>query len=650
VCAVTLKSVGLSPQIDDSFRLLVEGVRDYAIFLLDPTGRILSWNLGAQRLKQYAPEEIIGKHMSVFYPPEDLAWDKPAFELRETLREGRFEDEGWRLRKDGTRFWANVVLTALRDQTGELRGFAKITRDLTTRKAAEEELRQSEMRSRLLIESIRDYAVFMLDTGGRVATWNPGAERIKGYKAEEIIGKSFTTFYSDEDIRSGKCELELSQAAAVGRFEDEGWRIRKDGTRFWANVVISAVRDEEGQLLGFSKVTRDLTDRRKAEDERAARLAAEQANRSKDEFLAMLGHELRNPLAPIVTALQLMKLKNIAPASREQVIIERQVKHMVRLVDDLLDVSRITRGKIELKKERIDLRDVVAKAVEAVSPLMEQRKHHFEVQVPQAPVFVDGDEARLTQVLVNLLTNAAKYTEPGGHVALEVRRRDDQVEVQVRDDGTGIAAELLPNVFELFVQGGQGVDRPAGGLGIGLAVVRSLTALHGGTVEAQSAGKGAGSTFTVRLPAAVGHVTTENAAAASAPAQGPSSGRRVVVVDDNLDAVELVGEALRSMGDEVRTAMDGSSALKLIKEWKPDVAILDIGLPVMDGNELAVRIRAEMGATAPQLIALTGYGQKRDRDRTAQAGFRTHLVKPIDLQLLADAIAEASPARERPAG
>jgi PAS domain S-box-containing protein len=503
---------------------------------------------------------------------------------------------------------------------------------------------------RMLVESIHDYAVFMLEPDGRVATWNAGAERIKGYRAEEIIGKSFTTFYTDEDLQSGKCEMELRGAAAAGRFEDEGFRVRKDGSRFWANVVISAVRDERGALVGFSKVTRDLTERKRSEEERTARLVAEQANRAKDEFLAMLGHELRNPLAPIVTALQLMKLRATEPASREQQIIERQVKHMVRLVDDLLDISRITRGMIELRKSRIDVRDVLAKAVETVSPLLEQRGHHFEVQVPPEPALVEGDGARLTQVFVNLLTNAAKYTEPGGHIRLSLRHRAREVIVEVSDDGAGIAADLLPKIFELFVQGEQaGTARSAGGLGIGLALVRSLVALHGGSVAASSDGAGSGSTMTVRLPA----VTADETSAGRAP-QRPKlhlssapMGLRIVVVDDNLDALELISLALQIAGNEVRTASDGPSALRLIREFAPGVAVLDLGLPVMDGHELAARLREEMGPAAPQLIALTGYGQEHDRERSLQAGFHNHLVKPVDIQKLLDAVKAAASAPVR---
>ncbi|MEV4052121.1 PAS domain S-box protein [Amycolatopsis sp. NPDC049688] len=250
---------------DDRFRLLVQGVLDYGIFMLDTGGRIASWNAGAERIKGYAAEEIIGEHFSVFYPAEDVAAGKPARELEVAVAQGRLEDEGWRLRKDGSRFWANVVITALYDERGELQGFGKVTRDVTERRAAEAALRESEERFRLLVQSVQDYAIFMLDTGGRIASWNAGAERIKGYAAEEIIGEHFSVFYPAEDVAAGKPARELEVAVAQGRLEDEGWRLRKDGSRFWANVVITALYDDQGRLHGFGKVTRDMTERRNAE-------------------------------------------------------------------------------------------------------------------------------------------------------------------------------------------------------------------------------------------------------------------------------------------------------------------------------------------------------------------------------------------------
>ncbi|HUS30741.1 MAG TPA: PAS domain S-box protein [Kofleriaceae bacterium] len=617
-------------EASELFRLLVSSVRDYAIFLLDPSGRVATWNAGAERLKGYRAEEIIGLHFSKFYPEVDIRAGKCEMELEVAAREGRFEDEGWRLKKDGTPFWANVIITALRDSNGMLVGFGKVTRDLTERKHAEELRLAAEERFRFLVESVKDYAIFILDPRGYVATWNTGAERIKGYRAEEIIGQHFSKFYPPEELY--KTEFELQVAEKEGRFEDEGFRLRKDGTKFWANVLISPIRNREGTLIGFSKVTRDLTDRKAREEDRAARLAAEQANRTKDEFLAMLGHELRNPLAPIVTALQLIKLRGDMTAKKEYEVIERQVTHMMHLVDDLLDVSRVTRGKIDIKRVRLDIRAPIAKAIEIASPLMEERRHQFEVNVPPHGILVDGDEARLTQVFANLLTNAAKYTDRGGSVVLTVQQSADEVSVEVRDNGQGIEPELLAKVFEPFVQGYQTPDRAVGGLGLGLALVRSLVGLHEGRVEAHSPGRGKGSRFVVTLPS-VGELAPPPPSGEAGAFAATGNRQRILLVDDNADARLLLSEVLTAVGHDVRTAGDGPEALALLETFQPDVAVLDIGLPVMDGYELADQLRAKM-AKPPRLIALSGYGQPGDQEKSVAAGFEQHLVKPVDLKNL----------------
>jgi PAS domain S-box-containing protein len=619
------------------FQLLVASVRDYAIFMLDPQGRVATWNAGAERLKGYTADEIIGRHFSTFYPEEEVRSGKCEMELEVAARDGRYEDEGHRLRKDGSRFWANVILTAVRDAQGTLVGFAKVTRDLTERKQAEVQRLTAEERFRFLVESVKDYALFILDPTGHVATWNTGAERIKGYRADEIIGKHFSTFYPEEE--KYKCDLELVVAERDGRFEDEGFRLRKDGSRFWANVVISPIRDHSGTLIGFSKVTRDLTERKAREEEHARRLAAEQASQHKDEFLAMLGHELRNPLAPILTAMQLLKLKSNGALTREHEVIERQVAHMMHLVDDLLDVSRVTRGKIELKRRRHDLRDPIAKAIEIASPLFEERRHHFQVNVPQASIMVDADEARLTQVFANLLTNAAKYTDPGGSIELSVRVGTNNAIIEVSDNGQGIEPALLPRLFEPFVQGPQAPDRAVGGLGLGLALVKSLVALHGGEVAVQSPGRGKGSRFSVTLPSIdlvpVPAPPTTDRNPAFRVAQ---TTHRVLLVDDNEDARMLLGEVLTAVGHDVRTVADGPEALALVKDFRPDIAILDIGLPVMDGYELATHLREELKHPV-RFIALSGYGQPTDQARSAAAGFEQHLVKPVDLKSLLESLA-----------
>jgi signal transduction histidine kinase/ActR/RegA family two-component response regulator len=364
-----------------------------------------------------------------------------------------------------------------------------------------------------------------------------------------------------------------------------------------------------------------------AEEARIARLDAEHASRAKDEFLAMLGHELRNPLAPIVTALSLMKMRDDGALREERAVIERQIRHVVQLVDDLLDVSRITRGKIELRRETLSVREIVTTAAEMALPLVEERRHRMTVDVEEG-LFVEGDARRLAQVLSNLLNNAAKYTPDGGLLRLRARREANLVIISVLDDGTGIDGELLPRVFEPFTQAPQTNDRAKGGLGLGLAIVKKLVELHDGSVIAKSEGRGKGSEFVVRLPAS--EPPTEDRVGATVleiPAR--TAGTRVLVVDDNEDAGWLLGELLRAVGYEVVTATDGPSALRMLDSFVPEAALLDIGLPVMDGFELARHIRARFPSML--LVAVTGYGQPDDRAATRAAGFDAHLVKPVDI-------------------
>lgn len=445
-----------------------------------------------------------------------------------------------------------------------------------------------------------------------------------------------------------------------------------DNVERWVRTTGQGFFDSSGRCVRFIGTVQDIGERKHAEQERAellmreqhAREHAERASRTKDEFLAMLGHELRNPLAPIVTALQLFELRG-EHKTREHQIIRRQVTHLVSLVDDLLDVSRITRGTVALKKERAELATLITKAIEIASPLIEQRCHHLAVDVPRTGLMVDADPVRIAQVIANLLTNAAKYTQDGGHIQLSAEHTGGLVNIHVRDDGQGISKELLPHVFNLFVQGARTTDRRDGGLGIGLTLVKSLVELHGGTVAAHSAGPGQGTEIIVGLPAAAPAAAARPSCpskSSAGPAQpAPRGGaeqtsqgctqlvggaapaaRRVLVVDDNIDAAEMMAETLRAFGHHVMVAYDGPKALALLsQETPPDVAILDIGLPVMDGYELARNIASLLGPRVPQLIAVTGYGQPCDRNRSAQAGFRHHLVKPVDVQEVIELVAQA---------
>ena len=367
------------------------------------------------------------------------------------------------------------------------------------------------------------------------------------------------------------------------------------------------------------------------------RQAAESANRAKDEFLAMLGHELRNPLSPILTALQLMKLRGHG-AERERSVIERQVSHLMRLVDDLLDVSRIARGKVDLKEQVVEMAEIVAKAIEMASPLLDRRTHTLAMDVRRRGLRVKGDAVRLSQIVTNLVTNAAKYTPAGGHITIRGTEEGGEVVLRVRDTGIGIAPDVLPRVFDLFVQERQTIDRSQGGLGLGLTIVRNLVERHGGSVSAHSEGPGTGSEFVVRLPQA------NIAEPVERPREPEPRGDRVLapenesvrilVVDDSVDGADMLAAALSAKGYQTRVAYDALAALRLAAEFRPTIACLDIGLPVMDGYELAARLRQMQDLTGVTLIALTGYGQESDRQKTRDAGFHHHFVKPVDLDAI----------------
>jgi PAS domain S-box-containing protein len=624
------------------FEALVQPIEDYAIFLLDVTGHILTWNAGAQRIKGYAPHEIIGQHFSKFYTPDAVQRGWPDHELEQAALHGRFKDEGWRVRKDGGTFWANVVITALRERDGTLSGFAKITRDLTAERRQMEALRLSEERFRLLVESVGDHAIFMLDPHGYVVSWNSGATNLKGYRPAEIVGQHFSVFYLPEDVAAGKPEHELRMAAAQGRSVTEGWRVRKDGSMFWANVTLTAVHDGYGRLSGFAKVTRDMSEsRRNAE--------LEHSSEQMKQFLAMLAHELRNPLAPVRNAISLMHLAGEMPPEIAQArdLIDRQIGHLTRLVDDLLDVGRITSGKIELRETRLDLRDIVMRALEAAQPFTAARRQRIDVQMPDQPILITGDDTRLVQVLQNLLHNASKFSPDGAHIAVDVMLAARAVQIQVRDHGRGIRAEALESIFGLFSQDNAIPGVNDGGLGIGLMLCRSLVELHGGTIDAASAGYGQGSVFTIRLP-----VVRENLAAPlpafhhalpATPTDLPPL--RVLVVDDNCDSADSLAMVLEMKGHDVRVAYSAVQALEQVEAFTPDAALIDIAMPEVDGYTALRELRARPHLADTVFAAMTGFGQSADIELTRAAGFDVHLVKPVDVALFDDVLARAAQRR-----
>lgn len=561
----------------------------------------------------------------------------------------------------------------------------------TKRLQVEQFLRQSEEIFRLLVEGVRDYAIFMLDPGGHVATWNLGAERIKGYSAEEVIGQHFSLFYPEKEVARGWPEHELKVAATEGRFEDEGWRVRKDGSQFWANVIITAVYEGD-RLHGFSKVTRDLTERKRTEEElrqardllevrveeRTAELTltnarlereieerkrAEEellerskqierlveelavADRRKNEFLATLAHELRNPLAPIRNALQILHL-DPEPDVRQQTlgVIDRQLGQMVRLVDDLLDISRITNNKLQLRKARIELAEAIRSALETTRPFIEKAGHELTVRLPPEPVYVEADLTRLAQVFINLLNNSTKYTERGGHIWLTVETQGHEVTVSVRDTGIGITAEHLPQLFEMFSQAAPALERSGGGLGVGLALARGVVELHGGSIEARSEGLGKGSEILVRLPVAAAPAGEPQPSGSETELpQGPRC--RILIADDNRDSADSLSLLLSLSGHETWTAHDGLEAIEAARSHNPDVALLDIGMPKINGYEVARRIRQEPWGQRILLVAITGWGQDDDKQQAREAGFDHHLTKPVNLADLRALLEEASQGR-----
>jgi PAS domain S-box-containing protein len=644
---------------EERFKLLVESVRDYAIFMLDPQGHVLTWNAGAERFKGYRPDEIIGQHFSIFYPDEARQKKWPEHELRVARETGVFEDEGWRVRKDSSLFWANVVITAMRSADGQLLGFAKVTRDLTRRRAHEEELRRSEERFRLLVEGVRDCAIFMLDANGMVATWNIGAERIKGYAANDIIGKHFSIFYPEEARQSGWPEHELQVAAEKGSFVDTGWRLRKDGTTFLANVTITALRDDAGHLLGYAKLSRDLTESKRAESialanqqreemldaERNARMAAQRATRVKDEFLATLSHELRTPLSAILGWTQLLLKGGPAkgPEEHKRAIetIDRNARAQVKLIDDLLDLSRIMTGKLRLDLHQISLAGVVEAAADSAKPSADAKGIRLKALVGASQDIVSADGTRLQQVVWNLLTNAIKFTPKGGQVHVLLQRVNSHLELSVSDTGIGIPPSYLPHVFDRFSQKDSSTTRAYGGLGLGLAICKQLVELHGGSIKAASQGEGKGATFSVQLPLSIVQLQDESAPRIH-PTAETQSGEivslprledvHVFSVDDEPDARELLRAVLEDQGARVTSFASAEAALTALKTTKPAVLICDVGMPKTDGYQLIRTLRAEESRSERiPALALTAFARAEDRKRSLVAGYQAHLAKPFDV-------------------
>jgi PAS domain S-box-containing protein len=576
-------------------------------------------------------EQVIGRK---FW---DCPWWSPSPALMQMIREATaqtaagtvFRRESNYFVADGSQRVVDLILTPVKDESGRVLFIAPTGTDITDRKQDD----RTKARLAAIVESSDD-AIISKDLNSIIMTWNAGATRLFGYTADEAIGRSITMLMPPERIDEEPSILErIRHGERIEHYETI--RRRKDGSSLEISLTVSPIIDDHGTIVGASKIARDITDRKRAER------ALLEADRQKNEFLATLAHELRNPLAPIRNSLNILRLGrgDLAGTERVQEMMERQVNHMVRLVDDLLEISRITTGKIELRLELIEIASVIRSAVETSGPLIDANRHQLAIKLPREPLTVEADAVRLSQVVANLLNNAAKYTDPGGQIWLNVWREAAEVVISVRDSGIGIAPELLPHVLEMFTQAERARRHSQDGLGIGLALVKRLVEMHGGVVRAHSAGEGKGSEFTIRLPLSHQQSTEEEPAPAATSA-APRDRQKILVVDDNVDAASSLAMLLRLLGSEVETAHDGCSALRVFETFQPSVVLLDLGMPDMSGYEVARRMRGMPQFQKMTLVALTGWGQDDDRRRTQEAGFDVHLVKPVNLDALQVLLAE----------
>jgi PAS domain S-box-containing protein len=644
---------------------------------------VLAWYVGPdtespwfnQRWFEYTGTkrgDPIGWAWQVFHDPGDLPrivakW-KAALGGKDP-----WEDEFRLRRHDGAFRWFLSRAVPLLDPSGRVVRWFGVSVDIHDRRLARErlqehteaELHASEERFHQLVDAISDYAVFMLDRGGHVVTWNPGAQRIKGYRPDEILGQHFSVFYTVEDREQGKPGRVLETVLQEGRFEEESWRLRKDGSRFWANVVITALRDQRNEITGFAKVTRDLTLKREAEEkkqellrEQLARAASERASRelervsrAKDEFLATMSHELRTPLNAIQGWATLLQRKPREEDKLERGLdaIERNARAQTKLINDLLDVSRIITGKLRLSLLRTDLVPLLSAAADVVKPAADAKGVRLVVDIDPSLGSAMADSERIQQIMWNLLTNAVSFTPRGGRVTVTGQRGDSAIVIRVQDTGRGIAREHLPHVFERFMQVDSSTTRSHGGLGLGLSIVRHLVEAHGGVVEVTSEGLGKGAAFTVTLPVrAIDEAQPDSATAGGIASEPPGSDRptrphlnniRVLIVEDDPSSLDLLSTVLASGGARVTAVASAREALEALDAGGSfDLVVSDIGMPEMDGYALIRRIRAlESGAHLPA-IALTAYARSEDAEKAIRAGYQEHLSKPIEESRLLSAV------------
>ena len=655
------------------FRLLADSIPVLAWYA-DPDGSVPWLNRRWFEFTGTTLEDQAGWGWQSVHDPTDLA--RVMAKWKAALGSGEPWEDEFRLRRhDGQLRWFLSRAMPIRDAGGRIVRWFGMNVEIDEQKRATEsqqrharaQLQASEERFHYLVDAVSDYAIFLLDATGHVVTWNPGVKKIKGYDRDEFIGLHLSVFYTPEDRALGKPERVLETARREGRFEDESWRMRKDGSRFWANVVITAMRDQKGEITGFAKVTRDLTERRAAEEkekelarERLARAASERIIRAKDEFLATVSHELRTPLNAISVWAAVLRRKHPSDEQLDRGLetIERNARAQTKLISDLLEVARIVTGKLAISLVATEMFPLITAAVDVVKPTAEAKGVRLVADVDPAIGATMVDPQRLQQIIGNLLTNALRFTHRGGRVTVTGDRTDSAIVIRVQDTGEGIAPEHLTHLFERFMQVDSSTTRAHGGLGLGLSIVRELVEAHGGTVRAQSDGLGQGATFTVILPIrAPGRDGPAREETGSALWNSTSlQSVRILLVDDDIDSVNALSAMLGGMGAEVTSVLSGPEAYALFDARRCfDVVISDIGMPQMDGYEFMRGLRArDSGADVPA-IALTAYAHPEDVERAISAGYQEHLAKPVEEKLLSAAVKkwagsrEPSPPRNGPA-
>ena len=633
---------------ENRFRLMVESVEDYAMFMVDLRGRITSWNRGAERLTGYTEAEAIGKPFSMLYPSEDLNSEHALYELAMAHKNGRYEEEGLRVRKDGSSYYAQIQVWPMENKSGEIIGFVKITRDITARRYAEQALKESEAKFRTITDAMPQMVWSTLPDGDH-DYFNEQWYRFTGVDEGSTNGHNWDKILHPDDRMRARYVWQRS--LDTGQTYEIQYRLRHfSGGYRWTLGRALPVRDESGEIVRWMGTLTDIHEQKQAEE------ALKDAARRKDEFLAMLAHELRNPLAPVRNATALLRrFINGGDEGAQSAlnVIERQVRHMTCLIDDLLDVARISRGKIEIRKEEMDLLEVVSHTVEDFQSDYHARGVNLKAEITSEPLYLEGDRTRVAQVIGNLLHNALKFTEPGGQVTVRLVREEKSnlkrtgygvAVLEIADTGAGIEADIVANLFNPFIQANQGLARSKGGLGLGLALVKGFVELHGGTVEAHSDGPGKGAVFTLRLPL----VQKRDSQPVKNETALPRQHLRILLIDDNADMLQTLSMLLGIEGHQVITAGDGESGLQAIRENLPDLVLCDIGLPgLLDGYAVARAVRADPKLAGLFLVAVSGYGQERDRQRAKDSGFDSHLLKPLDFGELAKVLADVKPQHTR---